>query len=244
MAAGTSRSMGVGDWRGLSTVSAGRGFHLPTAATILSTGRCATRSSSELQRMRCLWPGPICGQLLSGWGRAGLSPDASVVASELVTNAVAASREQRLAAAPVLVWLGSDSCCLLLAVADVSPRPPVRLDLGPDAEGGRGLALVEALSSRWGWHPASIAGLKKIIWAVWRLPVGAGRRPATGVPVNRRCRHAEEETMQGSPMPDPSRSHDVSGLTDAELERTRRDLQASLALARPGSTLACPCWPI
>ena len=30
-------------------------------------------------------------QLLSGWGRAELSPDASVVVSELVTNAVAAS---------------------------------------------------------------------------------------------------------------------------------------------------------
>ena len=178
-------------------------------------------------------------QLLSGWGRAELSPDASVVVSELVTNAVAASRERRLAAAPVLVWLGSDSCCLLLAVADVSPRPPVRLNLGPDAEGGRGLALVEALSSRWGWHPASITGLKKVVWAEWRLPVGDGRRPATGVRGNRRCRHAEE-TVQGSPVPDPSRSHDVSGLTDAELERTRRDLQASLALARPGSTACVP----
>ena len=179
-------------------------------------------------------------QLLSGWGRAELSPDASVVVSELVTNAVAASRERRLAAAPVLVWLGSDSCCVLLAVADVSPRPPVRLNLGPDAEGGRGLALVKALSSRWGWHPASITGLKKVVWAEWRLPVGAGRRPATGVPVSRRCHRAEEETVQGSPVPDPSRSHDVSGLTDGELERTRRDLQASLALARPGSTACVP----
>jgi hypothetical protein len=179
-------------------------------------------------------------QLLSGWGRAELSPDASVVVSELVTNAVAASAGLRLAAAPVLVWLGSDSCCLLLAVADVSPRPPVRLDLGPDAEGGRGLALVEALSSRWGWHLASITGLKKVVWAEWRLPVGAGRRSATGVPVSRRCHHAEEETVQGSSVPDPSRSHDVSGQTDAELERIRRDLQASLALARPGSTACVP----
>lgn len=179
-------------------------------------------------------------QLLSGWGRAELSPDASVVVSELVTNAVAASRERRLAAAPVLVWLGSDSRCLLLAVADVSPRPPVRLDLGADAEGGRGLALVEALSSRWGWHPASITRLKKVVWAEWRLPVGAGRRSATGVPVSCRCHLAEEETVQGSPVPDPSRSHDVSGLTDAALERIRRDLQASLALARPGSTACVP----
>ena len=75
-------------------------------------------------------------QLLSDWGPAELSPDASVVVSELVTNAVAASRERRLAAAPVLVWLGSDSRCLLLAVADVSPRPPVRLDLTIFNSGG------------------------------------------------------------------------------------------------------------
>ena len=46
--------------------------------------------------------------------------------------------------------------------------------------------------------------------------------------------------MQESPVPDPSRSHDVSGLTDAELARTRRDLQASLALARPGSAASVP----
>ena len=87
-------------------------------------------------------------QLLSGWGRAELSPDAGVVVSELVTNSVAASAGLRLAAASVLVWLGSDWHCLLLAVADASPRPPVRLNLEPDTEGGRGLALVEALSSR------------------------------------------------------------------------------------------------
>jgi len=47
--------------------------------------------------------------------------------------------------------------------------------------------------------------------------------------------------MQGSPVPDPSRSHDVSGLTDGELERIKRDLQASLALACPG---AAACVPI
>jgi hypothetical protein len=131
-------------------------------------------------------------QLLTGWGRAALNPDASVVVSELVTNSVAASVELQLAAAPVLVWLGSDGHCLLLAVADASLRPPVLLNLEPDTEGGRGLALVEALSSRWGWHPASVTGLTKVTWAEWRLPSGAGRRSATGVPSNRRCHLAEE----------------------------------------------------
>jgi hypothetical protein len=46
--------------------------------------------------------------------------------------------------------------------------------------------------------------------------------------------------MPGSPVPDPSRGHDVSGLTTAELERARRDLKASLALARPGSAACVP----
>jgi hypothetical protein len=36
------------------------------------------------------------------------------------------------------------------------------------------------------------------------------------------------------------RAPDVSGLTSVELERTRRELQASLALARPGSPMRGP----
>ena len=36
----------------------------------------------------------------------------------------------------------------------------------------------------------------------------------------------------------PGRDHDVSGLTAAELERTRRELSASLALSRPGAVSA------
>ena len=37
-----------------------------------------------------------------------------------------------------------------------------------------------------------------------------------------------------------TRDHDVSQLTTAELERARRELAASLALARPGSPSARP----
>lgn len=102
--------------------------------------------------------------------------------TELVANAVAASAGLRSAAAAVLVWLGSDGHCVLVAVADANPRPPVRLNPEPDAEGGRGLALVEAFSSRWGWHLASTAGLVKVVWAEWRLPAGAGQRPSASLP--------------------------------------------------------------
>lgn len=38
----------------------------------------------------------------------------------------------------------------------------------------------------------------------------------------------------------PDRDHDVSGMTAAELERARRDLAVSLALAFPGSPVRVP----
>jgi hypothetical protein len=41
-------------------------------------------------------------------------------------------------------------------------------------------------------------------------------------------------------MPDPDRSYDVTGLTSSELEQARRDLHASLALARPDSAVRGP----
>ena len=111
--------------------------------------------------------------VLRQWGHAELDEDASVVISELVTNAVVASAALAPAVAPVLMWLGSDRHRVLAAVADASPRPPVQPILRPDAERGRGLALVEALSSRWGWHPARVTGLAKVTWAEWHLPPGS-----------------------------------------------------------------------
>lgn len=38
----------------------------------------------------------------------------------------------------------------------------------------------------------------------------------------------------------PAREHDVSSLSDSELERARRDLAASLALAWPDSPIRAP----
>ena len=44
----------------------------------------------------------------------------------------------------------------------------------------------------------------------------------------------------GRGWPVPDRAHDVSGMTSAELERARRDLKVSLALAFPGSLVRKP----
>jgi hypothetical protein len=41
-------------------------------------------------------------------------------------------------------------------------------------------------------------------------------------------------------MPDPDRPHDMTGWTAGELERARRDLCTSLALARPDSLARGP----
>lgn len=112
-------------------------------------------------------------ELLWEWHFPGLRDDVGAVVSELVTNSVAATAGLGPAVQPILVWLGSDTRHVLAAVGDASPCPPVRLNLGPDAEGGRGLALVEAFSTRWGWHPVprSKSILAKVLWAEWQPAV-------------------------------------------------------------------------
>jgi anti-sigma regulatory factor (Ser/Thr protein kinase) len=122
--------------------------------------------------------------LLREWDYLEICQDAGVVISELVTNAVLACAGLRPKAPPLVVWLGSDTSYVLVGVADASPRPPLRLNLGIDAEGGRGLALVEAFSSRWGWHLLATADLRKMVWAEWRLP----SRPGEGASSARRAR--------------------------------------------------------
>ncbi len=47
-------------------------------------------------------------------------------------------------------------------------------------------------------------------------------------------------TALGSPVPDTGRPPDFSALTPSELQRTRRDLAAALALARPGAPARHP----
>jgi len=115
-------------------------------------------------------------RILSEWGFGPqLSEDVAVCLSELVTNAVQASAVLR-PVAPVHVGLARERRWLLLAVADASPRFPLRLSAaGGDAVGGRGLAMVDALSTRWGWHAVSWPGLVKVVWAEWSR--SSGRTP-------------------------------------------------------------------
>jgi len=86
--------------------------------------------------------------LLAEWGLGGLTGQAELVVSELVTNAVAAS-QQLPWISPVRLWLYADSTRVLIAVWDANPRLPVRADTDELAESGRGLLLVESLAAQW-----------------------------------------------------------------------------------------------
>jgi anti-sigma regulatory factor (Ser/Thr protein kinase) len=92
-----------------------------------------------------------------------------LVVSELVTNAVkfsSSSLDLKIAAHRHLIEVG---------VADDNPAPAERRSGGPEAVGGRGIALVERLSEQWG---QSDDGTGKTVWA--RLAVPAGSALAVG----------------------------------------------------------------
>ena len=66
--------------------------------------------------------------------------------------------------APVRLRLLSDKRSVLILVWVSSPQPPARIDPADDAENGRGLLLVEAISTRWNWYaPHHLRG--KVTWA-------------------------------------------------------------------------------
>jgi anti-sigma regulatory factor (Ser/Thr protein kinase) len=105
-------------------------------------------------------------QLMWEWGLAESSDDVELLTSELITNAVQASRRLGQASA-VRLWLQSDALRVLILVWDASPHPPVRTDAGGEAECGRGLRLVEAISDRWDWYATQKPDGGKIVWALY-----------------------------------------------------------------------------
>ena len=91
-------------------------------------------------------------QVLWEWGQGALSDETELLVSELATNALQISRATaRDTPPPIRLWLVSDKVQTVIMVWDASPLPPVPEDAGEDAETGRGLLLVEAVSERWGF---------------------------------------------------------------------------------------------
>jgi anti-sigma regulatory factor (Ser/Thr protein kinase) len=86
--------------------------------------------------------------------------DAEIVTSEIVTNAVQHSGAQTIGLELTSL---EGSKAVAIVITDPSAVPPIKRDPACDTECGRGLHIVAALSSRWGWRPQ---GAGKAVFAI------------------------------------------------------------------------------
>ncbi|MBP2703887.1 ATP-binding protein [Microbispora sp. RL4-1S] len=124
---------------------------------------------------------------LARWDLSRVADTAELLVSELVTNAVNATETApnppiassifpvALRTVGLRLGVSPGPRSLLIEVWDGSERMPVVAERGELAEGGRGLALVEGLASRWGHYTAPDRG--KIVWCELPIP-----RPSAGAP--------------------------------------------------------------
>ncbi|MGH2789116.1 MAG: ATP-binding protein [Actinomycetota bacterium] len=93
--------------------------------------------------------------VLIEWGHGDLIELAELLANELVTNSVLHTESE------VELSVSLEGERLRVEVHDDNPQAPMRRDYSLSAATGRGLVLVEKLSSDWGTEPAN-AG--KVVW--------------------------------------------------------------------------------
>ena len=82
--------------------------------------------------------------VLHMWGQDQLAADAEVIVSELVTNAMLHARS------PFRVSISRTNPSITISVRDACSDPPTRVTGNVLRNGGRGIALVAALSQTWG----------------------------------------------------------------------------------------------
>lgn len=89
-------------------------------------------------------------------GLASLCDTVALLVSEVATNALVHG------SGDVRVHIAPHGNRLHLEVSDDCDATPVLTDAGPDAEGGRGMALLDALASDWGVRRDEPVG--KTVW--------------------------------------------------------------------------------
>jgi anti-sigma regulatory factor (Ser/Thr protein kinase) len=100
---------------------------------------------------------------LTGWGVMSGDPawdaleDVSLITSELVGNA------SRFCTTDIILGVVAQRDHIHMAITDDNPTPARPRAANPDAAGGRGLCIVEALTSSWGQTPFD--GNTKTVWA-------------------------------------------------------------------------------
>ena len=126
---------------------------------------------------------------------------AELLVSELVTNAVrfsgipVSTLEYSERANAGVVWLSVRHFRegLLIEVFDADANPPVLTDAAEEAENGRGLLLVDALSKEWSYFFPSCGG--KVVYCLIEIPRAAAM---TNEPPAR----AGLDTARGDPVAD------------------------------------------
>ena len=136
-------------------------------------------------------PGAVpCARLharlvLTEWGQAQAGDSVELIVSELMTNALRACTDpvggrpgydaegRQL---PLGLRLASDRRQVLVEIWDGNMAPPVPGQTSLDGETGRGLLMVEAVSSRWGYYypaqqPRGTAPDERAAKVVWALIV-------------------------------------------------------------------------
>ncbi|WP_416481809.1 ATP-binding protein [Streptomyces sp. CL12] len=108
-------------------------------------------------------------QQLDAWDwppACAVSESAALVVAELAANAMTHGRAEGRGFRLGLAVEGPDADTLRIEVTDArgdrAPRPRTTAP-DPTADFGRGLLLVEALATRWGWEPWLPSG--KTVWA-------------------------------------------------------------------------------
>ena len=132
-----------------------------------ATGRTSAYSHESHLVLGAL-PGAVpCARLhtrlvLAEWGLARLNDTAELVVSELITNAVDVSvvLPDR---PPIALRLLASEKSLVIEVWDQSPLDVEPREADADAECGRGLTVVAALSDRWG--SKRTGPRRKVVWA-------------------------------------------------------------------------------
>jgi len=163
------------------------------------------------------------------WGLKHLTDPATLIASELLANAVTATSTTPTPDCPlplVAIQTRVARRSLLVEVWDNSPEKPTARTFDNDAEGGRGLFLVDAISERWGvWLPGTGG---KIVYA--ELDIGQPPTPTPGpTPLPQHIRAAAQTgTGQQHTMADLALSRARTALLhDTPVENTVSSAAAS-----------------
>lgn len=96
---------------------------------------------------------------------ADLTDTAALIVSEMMTNAVLSTRGHRRPD-PVRLWMLGDGRSALFLIWDATTPPPVIGNAAPEAEHGRGLAIISALCPQWGFYHPAEQPKGKVVWAL------------------------------------------------------------------------------